>query len=168
MNYFDIRKIIFIILSLFWTSKVFHIDMTKIVNNSFEYWHSFSWKSSIRTCSQNYVTYFDLTFIFFSDFVRFKYVNETKTRKCIEQIMFFNRNRKLQLFTYNHVLLKIKFVQIAQKIQNSYSVNIDFYSIFSQISHIFIENNDYWIEFEQIIFCFFQFVFHKIETKNQN
>ena len=168
MYYFDIRKIISTILSSIWTSKAFHIDITKIVNNSFEYWHLFLWKSSIRTCSQNYVTYFNLTFIFFFDFVRFKHVNETKIRKCIEQIMFFDRNRKSQSFTYNHVLLKIRLVQTAQKIQNLYFVNIDFYSIFSQINHIFIENNDYWIEFQQIIFRFFQFVFHKMKTKNQN
>ena len=84
MYYFDIRKIIFTVLSSIWALKVFHIDIIKIVNNSFEYWHSFSWKSSIRTCLQNYVTYFDLTFIFFFDFVRFRHVNETKTRKCIE------------------------------------------------------------------------------------
>ena len=168
MYYFDIKKIIFTILSSFWASKAFHIDMTEIVNSSFEYWHSFSWRSSIRTCSQNYVTYFDLTFIFFSDFVRFRHVNGAKTRKCIKQIMFFDRNRRSQSFTYNHVLLKIRLVQIAQKIQNSYSVNIDFYSTFSQISHIFIENNDYWIKFEQIIFRFSQFVLHRVEAKNQN
>ena len=82
--------------------------------------------------------------------------------------MFFDRNRKSQLFTYNHVLLKIRLVQTAQKIQNLYSVNIDFYSIFSQISHIFIKNNDYWIEFQQIIFRFSQLVLHKIKAKNQN
>ena len=94
MYYFDIKKIISTILSSIWTLKVFHIDITKIVNNSFEYWHSFSWKLSIWIYSQNYVTYFDLTFIFFFDFVRFKHVNKTKTQKCIEQIIFFDRNRK--------------------------------------------------------------------------
>ena len=82
--------------------------------------------------------------------------------------MLFDRNHKSQSFIYNYVLLKIKLVQTAQKIQNLYFVNINFYSIFSQINHIFIENNDYWIEFQQIIFRFFQFVFYKIKAKNQN
>lgn len=68
MYFFDMRVLLATILS---TTKghVFHAGMANIVDNPSEYWHSRSWGSSIRTCSQDYVVYPDMRPVIPSGFV---------------------------------------------------------------------------------------------------
>lgn len=162
MYYFDLRMLISTILSTNWASTTFHIDMTNIVDNSFEYWHFFSWKSFIRTCSQNYVTYFDLISIIFSDFVCFFREKICFAPKNVEQMMFFDRDRRSLSSTRDNVLLRIRLICIAENIRKIYHVDFTFHSKFSKTKYIFIENDDCWIELKHIITYFFHIYIQRI------
>lgn len=52
MYFFDMKSLVATELSTT-KGRVFHTSMVDIVDNPSEYWHSRSWGSSIRTCSQN-------------------------------------------------------------------------------------------------------------------
>jgi hypothetical protein len=110
MYYFDFRILITMLLSGN-NNRLFHTGMADIVESPFEYWHSISWGSSIRTCGTDFARYPDLTPIIPSDIVQFR----CNTVDCYMlhrghcgQITFFGRDRRPQSATCGKVLLTIR------------------------------------------------------------
>lgn len=106
----NIRILINIFLS-FSSKADFHIDMTKIVNSSFEYWQSNSWDLSIRTCFNNFVKYVDEISIFSFDIMQyFCHDLQCETFHFIHcgQIIFFDRDRQSKFQTNEIFFFKIR------------------------------------------------------------
>jgi hypothetical protein len=147
MYYFDMRTLVATLLSFTWTI-VFHIDMTKIVDMSSEYWHFNFWDFSIRICEQDYVQYKSNSIFFSSDFIDYRCQID-----CLifhtDQVVFFDRNRRSSSTTTDKILLRIKQIRIIKKL-NSQSLSV-LNSLISDDELILIENDDVWIQFEQII-----------------
>ena len=113
MYFFNIRILLATVLS---TTKghVFYTSMADIVDNPTEYWHSRSWGSSIRTCSQDYAVYSDLTPMISLDFVAYfcGRVDCAVRHDChLEQIVFFGQDQRSNSMLKRKVLLQIRCVQ---------------------------------------------------------
>jgi hypothetical protein len=94
IHYLNARILINTILS-FNLQTNFQIDMIDIVDNSFEYWHSHSWDSFIRTCDNDFSRYNDNSLIFFFDIVQyFCSENQCHIRHSshCDQVVFFERD----------------------------------------------------------------------------
>ena len=108
--YFLDTKILTNIILLSADELFFYIDMTKIVDNSCEYWHSNCWEFLIRICFDDYVKYFDDFSVFSSDFVRYLCdVNDCyNTHIHYEQIIFFDRDLKSKSSTKIKIICRIR------------------------------------------------------------
>ena len=140
LYFFDIKILTNIILSSA-DELSFHIDMTEIVDNSCEYWHSNCWKSSIRICFNNYVKYSDNFFVFSFDFVRYlcDVNNCHNTHIHYKQIIFFDRNLKLKLSIKTKAICRVRLMIFEIAVEH---YSISFLYDWSQNKLLLIKNDD--------------------------
>ena len=149
MYFFDLWVLINTILFIL-NQHVFHTDITTIIDDVFEYWHFNYWDFSIWTCSTDFIKYDDESFIFFSDCVQYRCIDENcfKIHQFYyEQIIFFDRDQRMGFNTIKKTLLKL------WKLLNS--MNVTFYFIlkfyhWSTNKLLLIENQNQYIQSKQI------------------
>ena len=101
MYHIDSRYIVVSLLNVSEINKKMHFDMTNIVKNFFQFWHSNCWIFNIRICFSNFASYDDDNFIIFSDFVRF-------WNLTFDRVISFDRDRRRQSRTKNKIIFFVQ------------------------------------------------------------
>ena len=151
MYFFDMRILLATVLST--TKKhVFHTGMADIVDNPTEYWHSRLWGFSIRTCSQDYVVYSNLTPVITLDFVAYfcGSVDCAVRHDCyLGQIVFFGQNQRSNSMLKGKVLLQICRVQKATCSLHPHEI-LASQIPWTQDKIVLIEKDDCFIQLQQL------------------
>lgn len=158
--FFDLHVIVNMLL-LVSTRQAFHIGMAEIVNFPTEYWHSHSWGSSIRTCSNDFAKYPDELPVFLLDMIQYHCIQDgcglTHSSHC-GQVTFFGCDRRWGSFITDQVLLKIHPLMSTDNVlQDPILEHCDIL----EDEMLLIEDMDEYICSNQIIACCVDIAFHR-------
>lgn len=100
-----------------------HVNMTYYVNKFKELWHSLSWETFIRACSNDFARYSNESLIFSSDVVYYRCLKShciCERSNHMRWVFIFERNHTKQTVNADKVLLQIQSLIRKSKLQKKW------------------------------------------------